>query len=155
MASPTIKKVAQRAEERCEPSGPGLWFYNWNIWLEARRLLEKALAPLGLRPREYWLLHLAGCGDFSQHRLAEKCGMDPSSLVAILDDLEQRGLVRRQRNPEDRRVQWVQRTEAGDQLFRRAQPRAQRAEEKQLSVLSAAHQRQLLAAMRKLVTTTK
>jgi DNA-binding MarR family transcriptional regulator len=83
------------------------------------------------------------------------CGLDPSSLVAVLDGLEQRGWLRRRRNPRDRRVQWVQRTEAGDRLFARALPRAQRAEARQLAALSAAQQRQLVAAMRKLVAISK
>jgi len=138
-----------------EPSGPGLWFYNWKIWLEARRRLDRALAPLGLRAREFWLLAIAGAGDVSQHEMAHLCGLDPSSLVAVLDGLERRGWLRRQRNPRDRRMQWVQRTEAGDRLFARALPRAQRAEAQQLAVLPAAHQRQLVAAMRKLVTISK
>ena len=137
------------------PAAPGLWFCNWEIWLEARRRLDRALAPLGLRTREFWLLAIAGAGDVSQHELAGLCGIDPSSLVAVLDDLERRGWLHRQRNPSDRRMQWVQRTEAGDRLFARALPRAQRAEARQLAVLSAAHQRQLVAAMRKLVKNSK
>ena len=75
--------------------------------------------------------------------------------MAVLDGLERRGWLRRQRNPRDRRMQWVQRTEAGDRLFARALPRARRAEARQLAALSAAQQRQLVAAMRKLVTTSK
>lgn len=133
----------------------GLWFYNWKIWLEARRRLDRALAPLGLRPRDFWLLALAGEGDLSQHEMAGLCGLDPSSLVAVLDGLEQRGWIRRQRNPRDRRMQWVQRTEAGDRLFTRALPRARRAEAQQLAVLSEANQRQLIAGMRKLVEISK
>jgi DNA-binding MarR family transcriptional regulator len=132
-----------------------LWFCNWEIWLEARRRLDRALAPLGLRTREFWLLAIAGAGDVSQHQIADLCGIDPSSLVAVLDDLERRGWLHRQRNPSDRRMQWVRRTEAGDRLFARALPRAQRAEARQLAVLSAAHQRQLVSAMRKLVMNSK
>jgi len=86
----------------------------------------------GLRTREFWLLAIAGAGDVSQHEIAGLCGIDPSSLVAVLDDLERRGWLHRQRNPSDRRMQWVQRTEAGDRLFARALPRAQRAEARQL-----------------------
>jgi DNA-binding MarR family transcriptional regulator len=48
-------------------------------------------------------------------------------------------------------MQWVQRTEAGDRLYTRALPRARQAQEQQLAALSTAQQRQLLAAMRKLV----
>jgi len=138
-----------------EPNAPGLWFCNWKIWLEARRRLDLVLEPVELRAREFWLLSLAGPGNVSQHEIAELCGLDPSSLVAILDGMERRGWLRRRRNPRDRRIQWVQRTEAGDRLFNRALPLAQRAEAQQLAVLSSARQRQLVAAMRKLVASSK
>jgi DNA-binding MarR family transcriptional regulator len=148
-------KTAAKVPAAMEQHPPGLWFCNWKIWLEARRRLDLALAPLELRAREFWLLAIAGAGNFSQHEIADLCGLDPSSLVAVLDGLESRGWLRRTRNPHDRRMQWVQRTEAGDQLFTRALPRARRAEAQQLAVLTPAHQRQLVAAMRKLVTTSK
>jgi DNA-binding MarR family transcriptional regulator len=76
-------------------------------------------------------------------------------MVAVLDSLERRGWLRRERNPRDRRVQWVQRTEAGNRLFARALPRARRAETRQMAVLSATEQRQLVDAMRKLAMITK
>jgi DNA-binding MarR family transcriptional regulator len=138
-----------------DPSPRGLWFCNWKIWLEARRLLDEALQPLGLRSREFWLLVIAGAGNVSQHELAELCGLDPSSLVAVLDGMERRGLLHRQRNPDDRRVQWVQRTVDGDKLYARALPRAQRAEAQQLAALSPGDQRQLVAAMQKLIVISK
>jgi DNA-binding MarR family transcriptional regulator len=137
------------------PSPHGLWFCNWKIWLEARRRLDCALKPVGLRSREFWLLVIAGRGNVSQHEMADLCGLDPSSLVAVLDGMERRGLLHRRRNPNDRRVQWVQRTEQGERLFARALPRAQRAEAQQLEALSAAEQRRLVAAMRKLIAISK
>lgn len=149
------KAPASKDKSAGELAAQGLWFYNWKIWLEARRRLDCALEPLGLRSREFWLLAIAGAGNVSQHQMAELCGLDPSSLVAILDDLEQRGWLRRQRNPDDRRMQWVQRTATGDELFARAVPRAQHAEAQQLAVLSQSQQRQLTAAMGKLVAMSK
>jgi DNA-binding MarR family transcriptional regulator len=154
----TDRGVARRGAKvvaKLAPDAPGLWYCNWKIWLEARRRLERALAPLGLRAKEFWLLTMAGAGNVSQHEMAHLMGIDPSSLVAVLDGLEQRGWLRRQRNPKDRRMQWVQRTEEGDRLFQRAVPRARRAEAQQLAVLSDAHQRQLVTAMRKLVASSK
>ena len=138
-----------------ETAAPGLWYCNWKIWLEARRRLDRALASLDLRSREFWMLAIAGRGNVSQHEIADQFGLDPSSLVAVLDGLERRGWLRRQPNPRDRRMHWVRRTEAGDRLFARALPRAQRAEARQLAALSAAQQRQLVAAMRKLITISK
>ena len=147
MPRATAKTVPAKAIAAGDPSPQGLWFCNWKIWLEARRRLDHALAPLDLRSREFWLLVIAGSGNVSQHEMADLCGLDPSSLVAVLDGLEQRGLLHRQRNPSDRRVQWVQRTEVGDRLFTRALPQAQRAEAQQLAALSTADQRQLVAAI--------
>ena len=155
MPRPMSKPKATKTMAAGDPATPGLWFYNWKIWLEARRRLDRALAPLGLRAREFWLLAIAGTGNVPQHEMAYLCGLDPSSLVAVLDGLERRGWLCRQRNPRDRRVQWVQRTEAGNHLFSRALPRAQHAEAQQLAVLSGADQRQLVAAMRQLVMTPK
>jgi DNA-binding MarR family transcriptional regulator len=155
MPRAAAKTIATKAMAAREPAAPGLWFCNWKIWLEARRRLDRALAPLELRAREFWLLAIAGRGNVPEHEIADVCGLDPSSLVAVLDGLERRGWLRRQRNPRDRRMQWVQRTEAGDRLFARALPRAQRAEARQLAALSAAQQRQLVAAMRKLVMISK
>jgi DNA-binding MarR family transcriptional regulator len=87
--------------------------------------------------------------------MADLCGLDPSSLVAVIDGLERRGLLHRERNPNDRRVQWVRRTAEGGRLFARALPRAQRAEAQQLAALAVADRRQLLAAMRKLIAISK
>jgi DNA-binding MarR family transcriptional regulator len=151
MPRAAMKTTTLKVAPTWNPAAPGLWFCNWKIWLEAKRRLDEALSPLGLRSKEFWLLAIAGSGDFSQHHIADLCGLDPSTLVPVLDSMEKRGWLRRERNPGDRRIQWVRRTEAGDQLFHRALPRARRAEAQQLAVLSASHQRQLVDAMRKLV----
>lgn len=149
-----MSRNAAKAPESAIPAwdgdAPGLWFCNWKIWL-GRRLLDRALAPLGLRAREFWLLAIAGAGNVPQHEIAELCGLDPSSLVAVVDKMEQRGWLRRQRNPEDRRVQCVSRTEAGDRLFARALPRARRAG-RELTRLSPTEQRCLTDAMSRLLT---
>jgi DNA-binding MarR family transcriptional regulator len=149
MATPA-RRPAMMPPAVLEPENPGLWFYNWKIWLDARRRLDAALAPLNLRARDFWMLAIAGAGDVAQHEIAEMCGLDPSSIVAVLDAMERRGWLRRRRNPRDRRIQWIQRTAAGDRLFARALPLAERTEADQLAVLSAAHRRQLVAAVRRL-----
>lgn len=59
------------------------------------------------------LLLLSGTGRMGQQALAEALGVDPSGLVAILNDLERNGLAIRRRDPVDRRWHIVEITTEG------------------------------------------
>ncbi|MFC3861454.1 MarR family winged helix-turn-helix transcriptional regulator [Deinococcus antarcticus] len=61
------------------------------------------------------LLHL---GPLSQRRLAEKILRSSGNLTMVIDNLERDGLVRRERDPNDRRVMIVNLTKAGEKLIR-------------------------------------
>ncbi|CAM2832490.1 MarR family winged helix-turn-helix transcriptional regulator [Prescottella defluvii] len=75
--------------------------------------LRGALAVTGLRSRQAMtLLHL-GHGSIGQRQLADAMGVDPSQLVAILNDLESAGLAERRRDPADRRRHIVEITPEG------------------------------------------
>lgn len=66
--------------------------------------IKKVLAAHGLKPGHgHGLLLLADAAPISQHALGEALGVDPSVLVAILNDLEAAGLAERRRDPADRR----------------------------------------------------
>ena len=82
----------------------------------ANRFAER-LAPLGLAPPHVGILELVRRHPGqSQQALAAELGIPPSRLVGMLDDLERRGLVQRERLPHDRRVSAVHMTEAGGRL---------------------------------------
>ncbi len=87
----------------------------WNL-LSARML--EALEPFGLKTGAFSTLALIaanpGC---SQTELARTLGMDKSAVVPIIDELEQRGLARRVRAPEDRRRHALVATEAAQPLM--------------------------------------
>lgn len=55
----------------------------------------------------------------SQQSLANELGMLPSKVVTLVDDLERRGLVERQRNPDDRRLYALHLTRHGKQFLAR------------------------------------
>src|SRR5262245_22725142 len=75
------------------------------VGAHAAAKFAERLGPLGLTPAHVGSLRLiAASAGASQQEIAERLGMFPSRLVALLDELQQRGLVRRVDNPRDRRV---------------------------------------------------
>jgi DNA-binding MarR family transcriptional regulator len=64
----------------------------------------EALEPYGIRPRHVAaLIELRNRGELSQQSLCGQLHLDPTNLVAILNELEERGYATRRRDPEDRR----------------------------------------------------
>lgn len=80
----------------------------------ARRIGELDLTP----PQTGLLRAVAQAPGSSQQALAELLGTPATRLVALVDGLEERGLVERRRNPADRRLHAVHLTEAGTALLR-------------------------------------
>jgi DNA-binding MarR family transcriptional regulator len=70
----------------------------------AKRRFADALEPSGLSgPQAFALMQLRDLGPISQQELAETLDLDPSKLVALLNELESHGLAERRRDPGDRR----------------------------------------------------
>ena len=70
----------------------------------AKRRFTDALEPTGLNgPQAFALMQLRNLGPISQQELAETLDLDPSKLVALLNELESDGLAERRRDPGDRR----------------------------------------------------
>lgn len=77
---------------------------------EAGRFVEAGC----LRPRQLVALSLLHeHGPLSQQALGEALTLDPSNVVGLLNELEERGLVTRQRDPADRRRHIVSLSPAG------------------------------------------
>src|SRR3954447_19736567 len=74
----------------------------------------EALAPYGVRPRHVAaLIELRDDGVLTQQALAGRLHLDPTNLVAILNELERRGYATRRRDPEDRRRHLVEVSKKG------------------------------------------
>lgn len=103
-----------------------------------------ALEPYGLRVRSYSVLSLAVTeARLSQRDIAEFLRLDPSQVVALLDDLQQRALVNRVPDPKDRRTKVVVATAEGRKVFVGAEEAVRAAECQTLSPLTSG-ERQLL-----------
>jgi DNA-binding MarR family transcriptional regulator len=81
--------------------------------ITAHRFTE-ALEPFGIRPRHVAaLIELRDRGELTQQSLCGQLHLDPTNLVAILNELEQRGYATRRRDPEDRRRHLVEVSKKG------------------------------------------
>ena len=82
---------------------------------------EDPLAALGLSGRQYLVLAVLATDEpSSQLELASLCGLLPAQIVPVLDALERRQLVARQRSEDDRRRSVVRLTPAGARTLAKA-----------------------------------
>jgi MarR family transcriptional regulator for hemolysin len=78
--------------------------------------LHAALEELGITPRAMCVLQAALEGDRTQGQLAQQCGLDKTTMVATIDELERAGLAERRPSSADRRVRIIGVTPPGEQL---------------------------------------
>ena len=90
------------------------------------RRFHEVLGPLELEPGEFALMRAVSASDGEpQNALAERLHISPSWMVAIVDQLERRGLLERRPHARDRRVRNLHLTAAGKKLLKQAERRAE------------------------------
>jgi DNA-binding MarR family transcriptional regulator len=100
-------------------SAPG-FLLAWNGQRIARNFAA-ALEPLGLGPPHFGVLTLIDANPGSaQRELVERSMIDASTMVAIIDALEELGLAERRPHPADRRKRAVHLTARGRRTLERA-----------------------------------
>lgn len=101
----------------------------------AGRFAER-IAAVDLTPPQAGLLRLlAAEPGRSQRELADELGMPPSRFVPFADKLEERGLIERRRNPDDRRLYALHLTDKGGALLG------------ELRGIGAAHEQQIVEGL--------
>jgi len=120
---------------------------------EAHRVRSaEALGRLGLTPKGFGALTVLDAdGPLPQVELARRQGIDRTTMVAIVDELEGLGAVRRERDERDRRAYALELTPGGRRLLGRARPVLAAVEEEFLAPLPAAERGRLKDALRALV----
>ena len=84
-------------------------------------MFAKALGPLRLRPPHFGVMQLiASDPGITQQELAGRSLIDPSSMVAVVDELEELGYAERRPHPGDRRKHAVHLTADGKRTLERA-----------------------------------
>jgi MarR family transcriptional regulator for hemolysin len=114
--------------------------------------LVAALAPLGVSPRGYHVLSAALTGEYTQTELAQLVGLDKTTMVVTLDELEQAGLAKRLPSPTDRRARFVAVTTAGEQKVVEGREIMDRVQDEVLETLPASERKGLLDALNRLVS---
>ena len=120
--------------------------------LRMAELNTQALAPYGINGRELAvLLVLADHEPPSQQQAAQRLGIDRTTMVALLDVLEGKGLVSRHPDAGDRRRNVVELTDTGQRTLRQATQASDDAERAFLGSLSAQAGQQLRDSLRTVV----
>jgi DNA-binding MarR family transcriptional regulator len=114
------------------------------------RRFRTTLEPSGLEPREFALLRaVAPIEGASQQAIGERLRIPASRMVAFVDALEERGLLERRPNPDDRRVRALYLTDDGRKLLASAFALASELERDLCAQLSDGEREQLLDALQR------
>ena len=104
---------------------------------------------LGMTFRKYWVLSVLSDhgGNRAQHELGQQLLLDANNLVLLLNELEEAGFVRRERDPDDRRRHIVVLTDKGREAYKRAELAQETVEDQVLGGLDADERKTLRALL--------
>jgi DNA-binding MarR family transcriptional regulator len=116
----------------------------------AHRRFAERMAALDLHPRHFGMLsHLAASEGGSQQALSIALGIHRSAVVALVDDLEHRGLAERRRDPLDRRAYTLYLTPMGRDVLTELERIAEQHEAELLAALDASERSQLISLLQR------
>ena len=137
----------------CDPSLKG------NLkWLLAQTYhalsteLTARMEGMGISPRNYWVLTSALQGGLTQSEIAKRIGMDKTTMVVAVDELERDGLAARKPSAKDRRARVIEVTAKGAAKVEQAEAIVHEVQEDVLASLPAAEAEALMSALANLVT---
>src|SRR5215207_1602639 len=113
--------------------------------------LTAGLASVGVSPRGHCVLAAASTGESTQTELASSVGVDKTTMVVTLDELEAAGLVKRLPSSHDRRARIVAVTKAGERKVAEGKEVVKRMQEDVLTALPADQREVFMDALATLV----
>jgi DNA-binding MarR family transcriptional regulator len=122
----------------------------FRLWRVTHTRFAEALEPLGLTTALFALLNVLGTREGAiQQELGGAMGIDPSTMVSLIDRLEAAGLAKRRPRPTDRRAREIAITAKGRRVLEQARELAMRVELDVLGGLSGDERRRLLELLRR------
>jgi DNA-binding MarR family transcriptional regulator len=116
-----------------------------------QELAKRRLKPLGLSVQMCGVMNLLAEGPISQQGLGEQLGIDRTTVVELIDELEKQGVVERRRNPADRRSYALHLTVKGRGVQKRAARAFDAAAAEFFGPLAAAEQKSLADMLRRMI----
>jgi DNA-binding MarR family transcriptional regulator len=106
---------------------------------------------MGLSVRLCGVLNLLAKGPVSQQELGEQLGIDRTTIVELIDELERQGVVLRRRNAADRRSYALSLTPKGRTVQKRASRAFDEAADEFFEALKSSERQLLSDMMRRLI----
>jgi DNA-binding MarR family transcriptional regulator len=122
----------------------------FRLWRASHTRIADALTSIGLTPALFGILNFLGAHDgVIQLEIATAMGIDPSTLVSLIDELESAGLAKRRPHAKDRRAREVLMTPKGRRMLERGRRMALQVEDEVLQGLTGAERRELVSLLRR------
>jgi DNA-binding MarR family transcriptional regulator len=122
----------------------------FRLWRASHTRVAESLGSIGLTPASFGVLNVLGARNGAiQQEIGSLMGIDPSTMVALIDDLEGAGLVERRPHPKDRRARAVALTPKGRRRLERGRALAAQVEDEVLGGLPVDERRELLRLLRR------
>ena len=129
---------------------PALPDVAFRLWRATHTRTAETLGSVGLTPALFALLNVIGARDGAiQQQLGSTLGIDRSTMVSLIDQLESAGLARRRPSATDRRAREIAITPKGRRLLQRARRLTSQVEDDVLAGLTAEERGTLLALLRR------
>jgi DNA-binding MarR family transcriptional regulator len=122
----------------------------FRLWRASHVRAADVLGSVGLTPALFGLLNVIGAREGAiQQELASAIGIDRSTMVSLIDQLESAGLARRRPSATDRRAREIALTPKGRRLLQRSRRMISETEDEVLAGLSAKERGELVSLLRR------
>ena len=124
----------------------------FRLWRSSHTQTAAALESIGLTTALFSVLNYLLAHDTAiQQEVGAALGIDPSTMVALIDELEGAGLAKRRPHPHDRRAREVVITPKGRRTTERGRVLAREVEDAVLQGLGVEERRELMKLLRKVL----
>jgi DNA-binding MarR family transcriptional regulator len=141
------------APDTPEPLLESLGFLITRAHLRMHRAFSEVLAPLRIVPPQFGLLTtVATLGPVPQAEVSRRLGISGASVVQLVDDLEERGLIERRRLEWDRRTQVLHLRPGAAEVLEQARQQGEATLAQRLGNLDADEIKRLVVLLQRFVT---